>query len=74
MRLNNVPIIVVTCCLCLNQVKKNKEMGNIFKDYTFKEIRAIAQYFSNQEHIKPANLNPTIDSLKHSIQDDKNGF
>lgn len=35
--------------------KTNKEMDNIFKYYTFKEIRAIAQYFSNQEHIKPAN-------------------
>ncbi|MBU2970714.1 hypothetical protein KO527_15280 [Pseudoalteromonas sp. C2R02] len=54
--------------------KTNKDMDDIFKYYTFKEIRAIAQYFSNQEHTKPANLNPTIDSLKHSIQDDKNGF
>ena len=54
--------------------RTTKEMDNIFKDYTFKEIRAIAQYFSNQKHNKPNNLNPTIDSLKHSIQDGKLWF
>jgi cytochrome c553 len=54
--------------------RTTKEMDDIFKDYTFKEIRAIAQYFSNQKHQKSTNLNPTIDSLKHSIQEDKSWF
>jgi len=54
--------------------RTTKEMDNIFKDYTFKEIRAIAQYFSNQKHQKSSDLNPTIDSLKHSKQDDASWF
>jgi len=50
--------------------RTTKEMRNIFKDYTFKEIRAIAHYFSNQKHLKSIEINPTIDTLKHSKSED----
>jgi cytochrome c553 len=48
-----------------------KEMANLLKDYTSAEINQIAFYFSQQTQTTDVPFNPSIDTLKHSVAEDK---
>jgi cytochrome c553 len=59
----------------LNHLKSgsrlSKEMGQSIQDYSAAEINQIALYFSQQTQTTDRPFDATIDTLKHSIADDK---
>lgn len=50
--------------------RSTKEMANIAQSYSDGEIKRMAQYFSQQKRIDYADLDPSIDTLKHSKSED----
>jgi cytochrome c553 len=53
-----------------NGARSTREMENILQDYSDEELQIIATYYSDQTLQKSLN-DPTIDTLKHSMEEDK---